>query len=255
VIKDVIKGGWRYITIQAWDPYGDCVLQTRTDNPSAGRNLDIDWRTVMAPAIGHRAKLTPEYQEILWMIASHIDASFLRGIFDKYAPAVEERRRRLERYQQSRCAIQERELNCAARERICTERGDDLKQQKVRLEAREIQLKDQDTRLKAREAQLEAREAQLEAREAQLETRAQAANKHQEEVESTCRTAAARLSAAARRASSREAEIATASDEIQRIRKGAEEFAQLFRGAPVPSNLGAAATAKFVKLVLAYAGK
>ncbi len=82
---------------QQWDVYGDTCLLKHTSYPPQFADdrdrpptVEVLGRA-FAPPIDGRAKLTREYQEIMWAVAPVMDASFLRPIFDRYnprAPAV-----------------------------------------------------------------------------------------------------------------------------------------------------------------------
>jgi hypothetical protein len=90
---------------QQWDVYGDTCLLKHTSYPPQFADdrdrpptVEVLGRA-FAPPIGGRAKLTREYQEIMWAVAPVMDASFLRPIFDRYnprAPALASRKAELD---------------------------------------------------------------------------------------------------------------------------------------------------------------
>jgi len=121
MIQDCDYNGW-VLTIQAWDHYGDCVLLDKCRNYG-----NLDWSTYKVPAIGMRAKLTPEYQDILWEVAKKMDASFLRPIFDKYHPSAPE----LERLQfRNSSALGEKLLWRRANKNVSSSKHSSSEQQK-----------------------------------------------------------------------------------------------------------------------------
>jgi len=114
---------------QAWDCYGDCVV-VHVDYKH-GKPPFNAWHTKQVPIVGLRAKLTPEYQEILWHVAQKMDASYLRDIFDKYHPCSSE----IEQ-------LQRLKLECAKKEELLVVRENDCILREARLGDLEKELKE-----------------------------------------------------------------------------------------------------------------